>query len=67
MDIIEKSGAFYSYAGTKLGQGKMKAINFLEANPDLAMEIETVIKDKVEAKKDAGKIPAKKPTLKKEA
>ncbi len=46
--VIEKSGAFYSYAGTKLGQGKMKAISFLESNPDLATEIEKVIKDKVE-------------------
>lgn len=65
MGIVEKSGAFFSYAGTKLGQGKLKAMNFLKANPDLATEIEKVIMDKVEAKKNGGKVPAKKPTLKK--
>ena len=58
--VIEKSGAFYSYAGTKLGQGKAKAMAFLEANPDLAMEIETVIRDKVNTKGKADKNPAKK-------
>jgi recombination protein RecA len=53
LGIVEKAGAFYSYSGTKLGQGKMKTMAFLQANADLAMEIETVIKNKVEAKKAA--------------
>ena len=49
MDIVQKSGAFYSYTGTKLGQGKAKSVAFLEANPDLAKEIEGLIRDKAQA------------------
>ena len=51
LGIVEKAGAFYSYAGTKLGQGKLKAINFLKSNLDLAAEIEKVIREKVATKK----------------
>lgn len=46
MDIVQKSGAFYSYTGTKLGQGKAKSVEFLENNPDLAAEIEGLIREK---------------------
>lgn len=52
LNIVEKSGAFYSYAGTKLGQGKLKAMTFLKNNPDLMAEIEKVVREKNE-KKDA--------------
>ncbi len=44
--VVEKAGAFYSYTGTKLGQGKVKAVNFLKANPDLATEIRSVVMGK---------------------
>jgi recombination protein RecA len=46
MDIIQKSGAFYSYTGTKLGQGKQKSVTFLKSNPDLASEIEKLVREK---------------------
>lgn len=46
LGIIEKSGAFYSYTNTKLGQGKAKAVEFLKSNPDLALEIEKVVREK---------------------
>ncbi|MCF7906031.1 recombinase RecA [Candidatus Gracilibacteria bacterium] len=46
MDIIQKAGAFYSYAGTKLGQGKQKVIDFLKANKDLAKEIDKLVREK---------------------
>ncbi len=46
MDIVQKSGAFYSYAGTKLGQGKQKAVDFLKENPEMAAEIEKMIREK---------------------
>ncbi len=39
-DIVEKSGAWYSYEGTKLGQGKENAKNFLTENAALLDEIE---------------------------
>ncbi len=39
-DIITKRGSFYSYEGTRLGQGRENAKNFLRANPDLLDAIE---------------------------
>ncbi|WP_045876054.1 recombinase RecA [Pseudofrankia sp. DC12] len=45
--IIRKSGAWYTYDGDQLGQGKENARNFLRDNPDLADEIEKRIKEKL--------------------
>ncbi len=39
-DIITKRGSFYSYEGTRLGQGRENAKNFLKTNPDLLDAIE---------------------------
>jgi len=39
-DIIQKRGSFYSYEGTRLGQGRENAKAFLRANPDLLDTIE---------------------------
>ena len=44
-DIVEKSGAWYSYEGDKLGQGAEKSKEFLKANPRIADEIEAKIRD----------------------
>ena len=41
--IVKKSGAWYTYEGDQLGQGKENARNFLLANPDMAAEIEQKI------------------------
>jgi recombination protein RecA len=38
--IIEKSGAWYSYGGQKIGQGRENAKQFLKGNPDVRKEIE---------------------------
>lgn len=43
--VIKKSWAFYSYGETKLGQGRENAKTFLTENPELAKEIEEVIKN----------------------
>ncbi len=40
LDIIEKAGAWYSYNGEKIGQGKANSIEFLEQNPKLLKTIE---------------------------
>ena len=40
LDIVEKAGAWYSYEGEKIGQGKANAIDFLEQNPKLLKAIE---------------------------
>ena len=45
--IVKKSGAFYSYGETRLGQGRENAKTFLSENPELANEIEDVIKNSV--------------------
>jgi recombination protein RecA len=45
--IVRKSGAWYTYEGDQLGQGKENARSFLRDNPDLADEIEKKIKEKL--------------------
>jgi recombination protein RecA len=45
--FVRKSGAWYTYEGDQLGQGKENARAFLRDNPDLANEIEKRIKDKL--------------------
>ena len=45
--FIRKSGAWYTYEGDQLGQGKENARAFLRDNPELADEIERLIKDKL--------------------
>ncbi len=46
-DIVEKTGAWYSYKGERLGQGKENVRQFLKESPDMAQEIESLIRDKV--------------------
>jgi recombination protein RecA len=62
--LVEKAGAWYSYKGNKIGQGKANSARFLEENMDIANEIETAIRakysNKVEdVKGDAKAIEAK--------
>jgi recombination protein RecA len=45
LDIIDKSGAWFSYGATKLGQGKENAKEYLRTHPELAKEIEQKIKE----------------------
>jgi recombination protein RecA len=45
LDIIDKSGAWFSYGATKLGQGKENAKEYLRTHPELAQEIEQKIKE----------------------
>jgi recombination protein RecA len=44
LEIVDKSGAWYSYGETRLGQGKENAKAFLKESPDLAREIEERIR-----------------------
>lgn len=43
-DIIEKSGAWYSYKGEKIGQGKDKTLEYLENNPDFTNTIDSEVR-----------------------
>ncbi len=45
--IVKKSGAWYTYEGDQLGQGKENARNFLKQHPEIALDIETKIKNKL--------------------
>ncbi|MBS1595101.1 MAG: recombinase RecA [Bacteroidetes bacterium] len=46
LEILQKSGSWYSYEGTKLGQGREGVKQLLNDNPEMAAEIEKKIKDK---------------------
>ena len=47
-NIIEKSGAWYSYKGDRIGQGKDNARDYLRERPELSLEIENLIREKLE-------------------
>ncbi len=49
LDIIQKSGSWYSYNGTKIAQGRESAKQFIHDNPELGLEIEQKIKDRLVA------------------
>jgi recombination protein RecA len=50
LDIIEKAGAWYSYKGEKIGQGKANSIEFLEENPKLQSTIEKQVLEAIDSK-----------------
>ncbi|KPH61974.1 recombinase RecA [Pseudoalteromonas porphyrae] len=43
--LVEKAGAWYSYNGSKVGQGKSNSIKFLKENPEISDEIEGKLRD----------------------
>ncbi len=47
LGFVEKSGAWYSYQGNKIGQGKANAAKFLEDNPEIGNAIDKAIRDKM--------------------
>jgi recombination protein RecA len=57
--LIKKSGAWFTYDGDQLGQGRENARNFLRDNPELAREIE----EKIKAQLGVGLPPAPTPDL----
>jgi recombination protein RecA len=53
-NVVEKSGAWYSYGDTRLGQGRENAKQFLRDNPDIAEEVESQLKVAMGIVKSAG-------------
>ena len=49
-NIVEKLGAWYSYGGERIGQGRENARDLLRANPKIADEIEAKVRAKLSAK-----------------
>ncbi|MBH2033572.1 MAG: recombinase RecA [Pseudomonadales bacterium] len=47
LGLLEKSGAWYSYQGSKIGQGKANSAKYLEDNPEVARTVEQQIRDKL--------------------
>ena len=47
LDLIDKAGAWYSYKGEKIGQGKTNAVKFLKDNPTIANELESAIRQQL--------------------
>ncbi len=45
-DIVNKSGAWYSYGSTRIGQGRENAKEYLAANPELLKEIDKLVREK---------------------
>ncbi|MFI8479619.1 recombinase RecA [Pseudomonas sp. NPDC078700] len=45
--FLEKSGAWYSYQGSKIGQGKANSAKYLEDNPEVARTVEGLIREKL--------------------
>lgn len=45
--IVKKAGAWFSYNDEKLGQGREKAMDYLEANPEILAEIDTKVREKI--------------------
>ncbi len=46
-DVVNKSGAWYAYNGEKIGQGRENTKLYLQQNPEVCMEIERLVRDKV--------------------
>jgi recombination protein RecA len=57
-NLVEKAGAWYSYNGEKIGQGKDNSREYLRQNPDVANEIESKIRAIVGVSNQAEAMPA---------
>jgi recombination protein RecA len=56
--IVDKSGAWYSYQGEKIGQGKDNSREYLREHPEIAKEIEALIREKLGVKSSAPSVEA---------
>ena len=60
MDIIDKAGAWYSYNGDRIGQGKDNVRNFLKEHPEIAQEIEGRIRAELLPERASNVVPIEK-------
>ena len=56
-DIVQKAGAWYSYQGNKIGQGKNNVIRYFEENSKIAAEIEKVVREQLLTKNNPEAAP----------
>ncbi len=64
LKLVKKSGAWFSYKETRIGQGRDNAKNFLMENPDIAAELEKAIRDNFDTLRE---MDSKVKTVKKKA
>jgi recombination protein RecA len=58
LEVLKKSGSWFSFEGTKIAQGREAAKQFMLDNPEVALEIENRIKDKISGKVSTAKAKA---------
>jgi recombination protein RecA len=58
MNVVEKSGAWYSFGGDRIGQGREAAKQFLKDHPETAGEIMARVLEKVGLKRQEPESPA---------
>ncbi|MBX2807238.1 MAG: recombinase RecA [Cellvibrionaceae bacterium] len=54
LELINKAGAWYSYQGNKIGQGKNNVVKYLQENTDIAEQLEAIIREKLMPNEAAG-------------
>ncbi len=59
MDIVQKSGSWFSMGDERIGQGKDSVKTFLQENPDIAEEVEAKVRENLMKNNLASKAPAK--------
>ena len=57
-NLVEKSGAWYSYKGDRIGQGKDNVRLFLKEHPEMANEIDAALREKLLVKAGNSPLPA---------
>ncbi len=55
MNIVDKSGSWYSYKEEKLGQGREKSVEFLTNNPEVLKEVDNLVRTKLKSSREAAK------------
>src|SRR3954466_2781526 len=63
LGLVKKTGAFFSYGDTRLGQGRENAREFLKRNPEMAAEIERLIRQQTLVDRHAVELPASNGTV----
>jgi recombination protein RecA len=58
MGIVEKSGAWYSFGGDRIGQGREAAKNFLKEHPEIAQQIMSRVMERVGLKREEAPLTA---------
>ena len=61
LDIVVRGGSWFNYGETRLGQGRDNAKEFLKANPEIAQEIETKVRENADKLLKTTKTAGKKP------